>query len=232
MDHNSPRHCCRNPTAGPTQAGKVSELTILQLNTQRGLTTFDDMRRHLSEREYDVLLLQEPYCYEGRPLTAIGYFSVVGGENPSAVAYVKSNHGATLLSELSDQNMVVLELRGGGYPPLYLVTAYFRGVQQDDVNPDLQKLERVCTALRGKSFLISVDANAKSLVWHSRVECRRGGKIADFIATHRLEVCNRPGRLTTFCDTRGQGDNIDITLASPKLAENIKKLDYSRMVNK
>lgn len=147
---------------------------------------------------------------------------MVGGENPSAVAYVKSNHGATLLSELSDQNMVVLELRGGGYPPLYLVTAYFRGVQQDDVNPDLQKLERVCTALRGKSFLISVDANAKSLVWHSRVECRRGGKIADFIATHRLEVCNRPGRLTTFCDTRGQGDNIDITLASPKLAENIK----------
>lgn len=111
----------------------------------------------------------------------------------------------------------------------------FRWIESGDItlyscywspNTTLQEYEQFLTRLersvRGKSteIIIAGDFNAWHTSWGSRSSNRRGEALIDLITSLGLVICNR-GNSPTF--QRGNLESIvDITLASPRLAANIK----------
>ena len=188
------------------------DLHITQLNAQRSKSVFDDLRVKISGGQPpDILLLQEPYLFEGRTLTLSGYQAVVGGSHPKAAIYIKNNIDFIKLAQVSSDCLIAITIHTGG-APLSFASAYFRGIEVDPITDDLNRLDRLCTDIKG-GLVMGLDANARSTLWHSRRSNRRGNELLDLIIQRNLEILNAPGHLNTFCDTRGQGDNIDVTLA-------------------
>ncbi|CAL7932962.1 unnamed protein product [Xylocopa violacea] len=88
---------------------------------------------------------------------------------------------------------------------------YFQ--HSDNIEPYLQQLDIILTALKGKNIVICLDANAKSPIWHSRTSDERGEKLELLIAQRNLFILNAPTDVYTFNSFQGQ-TNIDVTLIS------------------
>lgn len=80
------------------------------------------------------------------------------------------------------------------------------------------KFEVVLRDSNARNTILGMDANAKSALWHSARTDQRGDDIEDFILTNGVEVMNSRQALTTFEDSRGRGDNIDVTLMTTDCA--------------
>lgn len=91
----------------------------------------------------------------------------------------------------------------------------------DGIEPYLGRLERVVRNFRGKKIVVSVDANAKCLLWFSAVTDERGMLLEDAILALELEVLNVESEVITFENTRGLGKNIDVTMVSWGLVSNV-----------
>lgn len=193
------------------------EIKILQYNTQRGLTVHDDLRRQLIDDDYDIILTQEPYLTPNRrPMTIRGYRSITGGDRPSTVIYIKDKYEPFLLAHVSDNDWTAITVHLDGQD-LGLVSGYCRGTTGHDIGPDLVKMDAILGALQGRRAIFALDANSKSRTWHSRQTDERGHELDTLIVRENLVVLNQPSDMTTFMDTRGQGDNIDLTLITDHL---------------
>lgn len=191
---------------------------FLQLNCQRSNGVHDDLRGFLvDESGVDVVMVQEPYLYEDLSKTLKGYRRVLPpvapGDDAKVATYVCESLTVLLLQQFSSQCMLTLAVTKGEVT-IYVINVYFSPTS--DIDRCLLALDGVLQGLP-RRVIVAGDFNARSASWFSRSTDVRGRAVRDFILAANLEVCNVRSPLTTYCNTQGFGDNIDITLCSAEI---------------
>lgn len=165
------------------------------------------------EGKTDIICLQEPYTKNGT-ITGLPTHAkcIIQGGNPMAAIIVfNPNIGITPISQLCDSHMVCVEiLRKEGAFILASIYCQF----QDEIEPYLNKIRRLCNLLQNKPIIIAMDANAKSPIWNSSTTDARGAKLEGLLQELDLDVCNKPSMTPTFHNRAGCKSNIDVTVAS------------------
>ena len=82
-------------------------------------------------------------------------------------------------------------------------------------------METLINSFPSEKRLITMDANAKSELWHSEVTDDKGMLVEEFVLENSLVVLNRPNNPPTYMSERGHS-NIDLILATPNLAGKVR----------
>lgn len=116
----------------------------------------------------------------------------------------------------STENFVAINIDNGPSNTVSLISGYvkYRRPTLEHVNL-LESLHDVIYS----PVVISLDVNAFSKTWFSRVNDRRGALVDDFIVSARNLFChNQRSRHSTFHGARGS-TNIDVTLSPREIAD-------------
>ncbi|KAG5863814.1 hypothetical protein JTB14_009369 [Gonioctena quinquepunctata] len=128
------------------------------------------------------------------------------------------NYRLFLLTQFSDDHCVCVELQTS-IGKFIIVNIYHQF--NEDIEAYVTKMRRIFLAYRNDPVIIAMDANAKSVLWHSGITDAKGEKIEDLINELQLEVHNRAGNPPTFQNRAGAESNIDITISNAKAANQI-----------
>lgn len=217
-------------------ASKQSRITrtptirLGQINTRNCRIVMDQLREAATRNKIDILMIQEPFTHPKgnngmgmttRILTDKKQFSNLSGPGrlKAAIAILNPEFSVVKLEQFCNTHCICAEITASGYQ-FYVISAYFQ--YSDNIEPYLSHLDGIIRNLRGKSIIISADANAKSHFWFSGETNDRGLLLEDFIATNNLYVANGPSNAHTFDNIHGRS-NIDVTLATNACFNRIQK---------
>ena len=169
-----------------------------------------------------VVAVQEPPVREGKIkgfLSSHRLFYDQSAQQPRAAIYASRNIKLWLIPEYTSGDVATCLWKLDDGKEIYLTSTYM-DIQHRDVIPvELQGLMRMAS-LRNKDVLIMADTNAHSTMWGSPLGNARGERLEEFIFQHNLVVHNT-GDQYTFSNRRA-ATIIDVTLGTPRLADNIE----------
>lgn len=191
---------------------------MLQINLGRGKICTEETVKFGECTNIDIILMQEPYVRDGRlsAQRARQFYKAEEGMVWAAVAVLNEKYQARLIEERSSCDVAVVKVRTDKGFDFTVVSTYSKA--DISMQAYLMKFEVVLRDSNGRNTILGMDANAKSALWHSARTDQRGDDIEDFILTNGVEVINSRQSLTTFEDSRGRGDNIDVTLMTADCA--------------
>jgi ribonuclease HI len=170
--------------------------------------------------EIDLILIQEPYEYQNRPAgieNTYRTYTAGTGKHRAAIIIRNCNIDAILITKISDEDTVVLELTYGKLK-LYAASMYFD--IQDQMGKNFNKLDELMTLSPNGKILIGADTNSRSKTWHDVSTNTRGKKLEDFLASSDLLIINEKSEKKTFHNSIGSS-NIDLTMVSSNLLADI-----------
>ncbi|CAI6355761.1 unnamed protein product [Macrosiphum euphorbiae] len=138
------------------------------------------------------------------------------GDNAGAVIVVLDpNLRVIEIADLSSQHIVVIKIsRGSGNDAITVVSAYFK--YNTPTHNFIIKLRSILD--RESRAVIGADVNGHSPLWHCDSTNDRGSQTVELIEDFDLTVVNRESPLRTY-EREGMGSsNIDVTLATPRIA--------------
>lgn len=186
----------------------------IQLNVQRSKATTACLCEVISRRSIGIAALQELYCVSNN-ISGIfkGWriFAAGTGRKRACVVLSDPNLDAVLLGEFSDEDFVAVELSLVSGLSCVFISAYFDCTS--DISHDLNKVSRVLNANADKKFIMCVDSNSRSAMWHDSQTNARGKELEEFLAEKSLIVVNENDNEPTF-ETRNGRSNIDLTISS------------------
>lgn len=198
-----------------TRIAHASRLCLAQLNLGRCQAKSAVLSIWAAQERIDVLALQEPYISRGevRDLGS-GVRVITNGSaaEPPAAAVVVLRPGLPVLNltQFGDSHTVVVEVTCG-QDRLYVVSMYCRFSAA--IEPFLQRIRSILSALQGKRIVLCLDSNAKSPLWGSVITDDRGRALEDLLTEVGLYVANHPDSPATFVSHSGSS-HIDVTLTT------------------
>jgi len=208
----------------------ISTLNLVQLNMGRSAAVSDQLLHYCQENSVDIALVQEPYTNRGR-LTGFGVAPIrsylcKGTHRRGRREYL--DHGSAIIVFNPDlvvvpresgtiENFTSLDLDCGEDGTLTLISGYFKYRVPTAFHVTI--LEGLLLQIPDK-VLVSLDANAFSKRWFSRINDARGETLNACIDAHALEIANVRSPHTTFCGPRGQ-TNIDVTLVDRAMRQKL-----------
>jgi hypothetical protein len=93
------------------------------------------------------------------------------GRKRTAIVINNDQLGATLITQLSNEDCVAVEVRSEAVK-FCSVSMYFDS--RRDIEEDIRQLGKVMDYTKGNGLIISVDSNARSKMWHDTVTNQRG----------------------------------------------------------
>ena len=200
----------------------VEEETIRfgQLNAKGSKTVLQELRKIAEDEKLDIICLQEPYTKSGKiPYWPVKTQILVKGNKPqAAIIIVNNNVKATTITQHSDEWTICAELHTK-IGKFMLICSYFQ--YSHEITPYISRIKEICNTFNNKKIILAIDANAKSVLWHSRLTDARGELFEEAIMELNLEIVNRPGNPPTYHSRAGAKSNIDVTLASRQATDNI-----------
>jgi len=142
------------------------QIRCIQINLQHSKSATNNLLKITDTEETDIIFVQEPYIYQNRP---VGFgkkyrvFTAGTGKHRTAIIIRNDNVDAILLSEISDEDTVVLELIFNNLE-FYAVCMYFD--IQGQIENNLNKIDEIMKLTKGGKVLIAADTNARSKTWH------------------------------------------------------------------
>ena len=109
--------------------------------------------------------IQETYIYQNRPKgISTGYRTYTHGEGKSRAAIIITNDtlDATLITQYSNENTVLLEIHKGSNT-FYAASVYMEYNEQIDTK--LQTIEQITEFTKSKKLIMAIDSNARSTTW-------------------------------------------------------------------
>ncbi|MGI4816883.1 MAG: reverse transcriptase family protein [Janthinobacterium lividum] len=168
-----------------------------------------------AQERIDVLALQEPYSTRGEVRDLGSGVTVISNgttaDPPSAaIVVLRSGLPVLNLTQFGDSHTVVVEI-SYGRDSLYVVSMYCRFSLA--LEPFLQRIRLILSALRGKRIILCLDSNAKSALWGAATTDERGRDLEDLLSEVGLYVANHPDSPATFVSHSGSS-HIDVTLTT------------------
>jgi ribonuclease HI len=207
---------------------KPGDLLFTQINLQHCKVASDLLSERISGQRQGLALVQEPWVRRERVQgLATGGKTVIQGctqGKPRTCIVTTPNTDITLIPEISNADLTAGLLRvkiGGGKRSMVVASAYLPS--DAPTLPPTRELEALVLWCRARNLpmIIGSDANARHVIWGSRLTNRRGEALATFLAGTDLELLNR-GNAPTFATPSGRRSVIDITVASRSIVDHLK----------
>lgn len=194
---------------------------MAQINLGKGKSATNQLVRTLTDRRIDICIIQEPTAREGKIAgfgNRIRTFHGKADKPRSAICVCRTEMKAILLEDYSNKYTTVIEAAAANNR-CYIVSIYIppRENPQFEYEEFIDELEDKIVQLAGKGeIIIGMDANAKSPVWGSPTEDRRGKRLTEMFEKTGLHVVN-DGEIPTFDGPNGQS-YIDVTATTFRTA--------------
>ena len=138
------------------------------------------------------------------------------GRKRTAIVTNNDRFDATLITQLSNEDCVVVEMRSEASK--FLSISMYFDIHRD-IEEDVRQLEKVRDCAKGNGLIIAVDSNARSKMWHDSVTNQRG-KMLEYLICNDLYVLNEATETPTFQSIRGSS-YIDLTITNSRLIRNV-----------
>jgi len=172
--------------------------------------------KKIETEEPDLLLIQEQYEYKNR-LTGMSkqyqIYTAGTGKHRAAIIITNSNIGAILISKLSDEDKIVLEII---YEGMSFLAASMHFDINDQIQNNLNEMDKLVRFAKEGRILIAVDSNARSKTWHDAKTNARGRKLEEYLVSRHLHIINEECYRPTFFNSIGTS-NIDLTITNKNL---------------
>jgi hypothetical protein len=135
------------------------QIRCIQINLQHSKSATYNLLKVTDIEETDIIFAQEPYVYQNRP---VGFgkkyrvFTAGTGKQRTAIIIRNDNIDAVLLSKISDEDTVVLELIYNNLE-FYAICMYFN--IQGQIENNLNKIDKIMKITNGGKVLIAADTN-------------------------------------------------------------------------
>jgi len=172
----------------------------------------------IEEEVTDIVCIQEPYINGNKVMGIPRTYSVhaTGAGRERAAILIKNKiMDAILINQLSDEDLVVVEIR------VEKATIIIVSMHVDINRPidiDLQKMQTIVTHTDGLGIIFSIYSNARSASWHYVLPNNRGKKLEEFIASKQLHIANEESSSYSFQTERG-ASNIDLTVMNNQVID-------------
>lgn len=195
----------------------MDKLKIIQYNCQRSYFVMCDLGKILCSRKVSVAILQEPLVRVGKVVgLPAGFRTFEAQDGKSAVVICDPKLECMKINARRNAIGCCVFLKGG-FGEIYVCSLYCRpGVY---IHPYIKYLEKMAEIGHGKPLLIGMDANATSVLWHSKRirlgsdSARRGEALAELFIRQELLPINEPSDYSTFSGPAGVSD-IDVTVVN------------------
>lgn len=208
----------------PAQASNDRELIRLgQLNLGKGRAATNNLTNIIDECKIDICLIQEPNTRESAVVGFPLRYTVLAKNEPrprSAIVIANRDCNFMLLNNASCELITVAEISIRN-TKFYVASIYLPPVNRGFTDEELiARIRSAVSYIPARSrLLIGGDFNAKSPVWNSAEEDRRGRLITELIEEIGLTVVNTDSA-PTFNGHRGSS-HIDFTAASHEILDEI-----------
>jgi hypothetical protein len=146
-------------------------------------------------------------------------FTCGNGRQRAAVVVVNKMIDALLFGQLSEEDIVVVEIIQGN---LKLIATSIYLDAENEITGDLNKIENIKHFAKGRGLLVAMDSNARSKTWHEVLTNRRGRQLEELLISNRLHIVNEENELTIFESNRGSS-NVDLTVVDSIIVTLINK---------
>jgi hypothetical protein len=121
----------------------LEQIRCIQINLQHSKSGTNNLQKITDTEETDIIFAQEPYVYQNRPIgrgKKYRVFMAGTGKHRTAIIIRNDNIDAILISKISDEDTVVLELIYNNLE-FYAVSMYFD--IQDQIENNLNKTDEI-----------------------------------------------------------------------------------------
>ena len=209
-----------------TDSTGLVQIRCIQINLQHSKSATNNLLKITDTEETDIIFAQEPYVYQNGP---VGFgkkyrvFSAGTGKHRTAIIIRNDNIDAILVSKISDEDTVVLELIFNNLK-FYAISMYFD--IQGQIESNLNKIDEIMKLTKGGKVPIAAYTNARSKTWHDHSTNSRGKKLEEFLVATQLHIINEYSERNTFNNTRGVS-NIDLTITNNNLLKHVLDWEIS-----
>jgi len=194
-------------------------IRIVQHNICKSRIASLQLRDYCHENKIDLVLLQEPLKKQDR-VYAFEKDKQIHKGNHAGAAIIVLNEKLRIIELAKYTSKYVVTTRVSKHDEAHAITvvsAYFKYNM-----PTLWFVEKLHAVLENeRRVLIGADVNAHSKLWHSADRNERGLTVEGLIDDHDLGIANRPTLLRTY-EREGMGSsNIDVTLFTPSIRNQI-----------
>lgn len=194
-----------------------------QLNLGKCKAATNNLIKYITDSNIDICMIQEPHT---RGMTVAGFpraLKVIArrvDQPRSAIVISNPNFSNVLLSNVSCELVTVAEIVSN-IGAIYAISVYLPPTKNDYGEDELfRRLENAIDQVPDNAkLIIGGDFNAKSPVWGSATEDRRGTRLTEVLERTGLTVLNRGSR-PTFVNHRGSS-RIDITATNGRMFPDI-----------
>src|SRR5215510_13473654 len=138
---------------------KIVELKCVQINLQHSKSATATLMKYAADNKVDILCIQEPYIHQGRMVGIdSNYRNYTAGEAQSraAIAIRNKEVDVTLISQLSDEDTITLEIIRGD-TTMILASMYWD--RQKPIDQELTKVDRILQHGKREGVIIAMDGN-------------------------------------------------------------------------
>lgn len=189
-------------------------LKLWQINSDRARVVTDQIRTEAQKHNVDILLMQEPYGYQGNKITGFSckHQVITGnarGEYPwTGIINLNPNIECLKLTHLCTPHVTCARI-ATVIGEFTLVSAYLQPREPpDQVINTLREIGRTQTKI-----VVCMDANGKSPLWGTQVTDYNGSLIEELTAEQDWYVLNGNNQVPTFQSCHGTS-LIDISIIS------------------
>lgn len=190
-----------------------SKLKILQINLHKSICATSTLQQYIRELDIDILLIQEPYLIDGKvKLFSLCYQIFQSGDNPKAAIVINPKKvKAMIINKYCDEYTVwcIINFNGVNH---HFCSVYMPPNDSKPINEILDNITTVINILKPQYLIMGGDTNAKSILWNSKHNNRRGDQIIEFTFQNNLIILN-DSKIPTYSSTNGQS-HIDLTFAN------------------
>jgi hypothetical protein len=147
------------------------------------------------------------------------YKTYTAGEARSRAAVIITNKKVdeTLITQLSDEDTITLEITSGD-TTIILASMYFD--RQKPIEHDMTKVDAILLHTQRVGAIIAMNSNARSTTWHDIITSNRGKQLEEYITSKQLHIMNEPSAFSTF-ESRTGKSNTDLTLVTSNAVRRI-----------
>lgn len=184
-------------------------------------------------KDIQIVFIQEP-CKAGISGGKV-YKAEIKWVRSRAAIYINHNFKRAgcchMITELTNGDQVAVDtifrLPNGGKLNVVLCSIYMPSDANNNsmITSSMEKLTNFCKE-KGRELIIAMDSNSHAEQWGSPRNNSRGERLMDWINQKKLVILNKGDKNTFVKDPLNPQTNcsiIDITLATPKIAEQINK---------
>jgi hypothetical protein len=171
------------------------------------------------ENEIDIALIQEPYVVDNQIRLFPINFQIIQSEDHPKVGIVLNPKKAKIMAINKHINKIqVWALIKYQNIEIHVCSAYMP--PPEDINISINNLQIAINEIRPKNLIICSDTNAKSKLWFSKTNNRRGQEVIDFMVNNDLLIMNN-SEIPTFMASFGES-SIDLTFINRHIFDSIQ----------